>query len=1371
MEKKIKGIILSIFLCIISLNLILSVNHKDYLKSINHHRNLNSLNNTENKESPKTNLAYTNYEWWNNSWEYRIQINISANGASQNNVPIEIMVNFTEYLKEIGKENIEFDKDSIRVIEYKSLSKYTEIPCQFEPYNTPHFIYNNISNAVGDLIWIMNGTTAADATRHYFVYFNSNESSIKVPPPNYPKIRLWHEGFEWMEKSDGKILSAAGSGQDLQPNYYDISKSVSARGNRSLNIWGNCWKAIDLGFTLTVDSNIFATAKIRIDDPSIVREISGIAFQRPGYLSSLPAQGDTYEIRGSQNWGRADAPPPYGPYDDNYYAPETFFWYTFDLSNEVTNSIFRYIYFVADDDSTDYLNIYWDDISIWNRSVQTDPSHMPLISIGSVEPVSYSLKIICVDIDGFRVSNAHVYISNNSQPFLNKDDYTNSEGEVIFTNVSRDGIYNITVEYTQQGVKNPKTKIVYFEKNYKLTELMNVKTIRVNLWTINFNVYDRNNNPLEYGYILLYNNTELVGNASLNNGYASLIWINQSSYNYSVYMNYNSLTDESIYNKTHLKIFNGTVNRNNANSPKYNKVSEIIDTEAEVITGGATQDVRAIITFTPQNGKYFSEFNITAYNINDYIISINIEAKIDNIWNLIDSFTDAGEHYNKYSFEYNYTKATEVKITIIKENYQASNGTVNFTYVESTDVNINTKLSTIMFNITDQNLNPLENAIVKVFNETSTPTSDTPVARLKINNEGFAYYYGLNNETRDWGNYTILISFAGSYRPFGYKAGVWIPNSNTKGINITLQVEMNISLSVNLNINDYKTNLTLISQNPGNFLTQIYWRDNISIKFNFTTIDLSGGPPGVKSLETPDSIQLFLLDEDFGIIGNPIDLSGYEISTGIFNFTFNTSTMGLKGGYSYNLKIVASKTGYSDPEPLIKAFNVLKIKTQLTLYNSSTLESLDSYTITRYWNTSLKLILYVNETESGKPVDDIQITYSWKYGSGSVSENIVLGKGYYNFSINTGIATDTSTEIITFSFSKENYDTPTMNDNLKITIINRPSILNGEHEILYISKKIYVKDAYNFTFNYKDYLTSKPIINADDKSFTMQKLDENGNPIEGESVSGYLNELGNGTYILDLNTETLEVGKYFVFLTLDKKFYDDKDAILDLQIEKRKIDTTLSSNFKISNNKIEVIKGDVIKLTLELSDPTKNGIPLTNVTIKLILGDEEFSFKEKGDGLYELSIDTDNYDAFFTAQTLTGQITIEKEDYNPESIEITIVINMEEGPIPGLPTFYFLMIVGAILAVVISLVSYNLIQKARIPKFIKKVREMKTAISKRKSISESLLYPSKEEMMVKKFGELWEELDLSLEDILGIGATKGKPIKSISKTEEGGAIE
>ncbi|MHA1337406.1 MAG: hypothetical protein ACTSPW_16965, partial [Promethearchaeota archaeon] len=202
-----------------------------------------------------------------------------------------------------------------------------------------------------------------------------------------------------------------------------------------------------------------------------------------------------------------------------------------------------------------------------------------------------------------------------------------------------------------------------------------------------------------------------------------------------------------------------------------------------------------------------------------------------------------------------------------------------------------------------------------------------------------------------------------------------------------------------------------------------------------------------------------------------------------------------------------------------------------------------------------------------------------------------------------------------------------------------------------------------------------------------------------------------------------------------------------------------------------VVKGDTLTIQITLSDPTNNSRPLTGAKVILKVGDETFNFEEVKEGVYEVKFPTDKYEAFFTSNVLSGKILISKENYEDKEIDITIVIQMEEGPIPGLPTFYFLMIVGAILAVVISLVSYNLIQKARIPKFIKKVREMKTAISKRKSISESLLYPSKEEMMVKKFGELWEELDLSLEDILGIGATKGKPIKSISKTEEGGAIE
>ncbi|MHA1280485.1 MAG: hypothetical protein ACTSQ8_25250, partial [Candidatus Helarchaeota archaeon] len=84
------------------------------------------------------------------------------------------------------------------------------------------------------------------------------------------------------------------------------------------------------------------------------------------------------------------------------------------------------------------------------------------------------------------------------------------------------------------------------------------------------------------------------------------------------------------------------------------------------------------------------------------------------------------------------------------------------------------------------------------------------------------------------------------------------------------------------------------------------------------------------------------------------------------------------------------------------------------------------------------------------------------------------------------------------------------------------------------------------------------------------------------------------------------------------------------------------------------------------------------------------------------------------------------------------------------------------------LVTYRQIQRARIPTFIKKTRAMKSTIKSRKSISESLLYPSKESYIVKQLGDRWETLGLSLEDILGIEPKKGK--KSLEKSKNEGGV-
>jgi len=99
---------------------------------------------------------------------------------------------------------------------------------------------------------------------------------------------------------------------------------------------------------------------------------------------------------------------------------------------------------------------------------------------------------------------------------------------------------------------------------------------------------------------------------------------------------------------------------------------------------------------------------------------------------------------------------------------------------------------------------------------------------------------------------------------------------------------------------------------------------------------------------------------------------------------------------------------------------------------------------------------------------------------------------------------------------------------------------------------------------------------------------------------------------------------------------------------------------------------------------------------------------------------------------------------------VTMVVNMQEISSISVPMFYFLLIVGYIIAIVGSIAIYRIIQQRRIPTFVKKAREMKKQIKKKKIIAESLLYPSKEEIIINKFGDRWSKIGLSLEDVIDI---------------------
>ncbi|MHA1444709.1 MAG: hypothetical protein ACTSR4_08170, partial [Candidatus Hodarchaeales archaeon] len=358
---------------------------------------------------------------------------------------------------------------------------------------------------------------------------------------------------------------------------------------------------------------------------------------------------------------------------------------------------------------------------------------------------------------------------------------------------------------------------------------------------------------------------------------------------------------------------------------------------------------------------------------------------------------------------------------------------------------------------------------------------------------------------------------------------------------------------------------------------------------------------------------------------------------------------------------------------------------------------------------------------------------------------------HYNQTIDTSLI-NSGSYTVRFTATKEHYSEAIID--LNLIVEERVTLLNGNsRDPTNIIATIYVKDSVNFTFTFWDRDLDLLIEDLDIKSWSWWI----GNT---EQESGDLVfDTQNDYYVLDFDTETRAVGTYSVTIKFSKDNYQSKLATIALAISLRTMDYDLGDEF---DDKIaSVVKGKIITLSIELTDSTKGDIPLTGAKVVLEIGNDKLEFDEEDDGVYELEFDTKDYEAFFTSNTLTGTIKITRVDFEDEEVDITIVVEMEEV-VEGVPTFYFLMVVSAIAAIVGSLATYRYIQVARIPTFVKKARKAKKAIKSGDKISEALLYPSKEEFMVKTLGAKYDALGLSLEDLLGLKG-KGKTEDSLKK--------
>ncbi len=121
------------------------------------------------------------YEWWNNTWNYRIKIAVDNGDYNLTNWPVERDVNFTDILRQFGASGT-FDYNSTRLLEYNATGGVMhELPSQFDNCTD----YDASGNAAGTVAFIMNGTTEGNTGRVFYLYFDILENGAKEYV-NYP---------------------------------------------------------------------------------------------------------------------------------------------------------------------------------------------------------------------------------------------------------------------------------------------------------------------------------------------------------------------------------------------------------------------------------------------------------------------------------------------------------------------------------------------------------------------------------------------------------------------------------------------------------------------------------------------------------------------------------------------------------------------------------------------------------------------------------------------------------------------------------------------------------------------------------------------------------------------------------------------------------------------------------------------------------------------------------------------------------------------------------------------------------------------------------------------------------------------------------
>ncbi len=1007
------------------------------------------------------------------------------------------------------------------------------------------------------------------------------------------------------------------------------------------------------------------------------------------------------------------------------------------------------------------------------------------VVLNEVQIQKSEVTVIVRDIDGMIVPNAKVSIVQNQSVI--RQQTTDVTGTTIFTGLNF-GIYNFTVNYvfniTYEDVVFNSTLDNFGTSNwnlYNISELEHTFDLYSDIWTIDFEIVDWDDERLNDGYIKVYDNKSgtLLKQITLVDGTARFRWINVSYYYYEVYF-YNTK-----YNMNNFLLNSSYIYRSN-----YEQNEKYYDHELPLATYGQKvgnyyrvyERIYTMGSLTDFSNKKLVNFNITLENLQEQIDNLTIyyiDGNNQTSGNIIyqdltmsgtDFFEmiDIGTVDNDKLKSENY-QAYGILIDIGGYNTGVLTGSIKINTTELTNIYNQTALSKINIRVIDDLLSydPVPYVSVRIWNGTTDIPSNL-ITSLTTYDDGWASHY---EATYKPFIFLIGYSYNITLRRIGVPANFyvnytdpyqWGPLTDVPEYNYTLNQNSTVILDFQEAAAppELETQIELLAD-----ISQAVWNSGVL----HITINVSYTDDGINWYQVDDegTFTCYVEDWSTGLTVLTVDLTPNYQGLNLQNYSMTINSNQLSAGNSFKnywFIIEGEVPGYEPPEPYYQQVQVDAAPTSMNLYDYDTRLIVSAFDkeFAELVNVTVRYFIAPDS-----PLEDAIITFKWLNRPTRYFVVDPIDNEFYYCEIDTSVALNVGKYPITITASRENYTSQTTVSFLEV--LERPTAVNGKTDLAYSSEEVLVQDAVNFTYVYTDILKNGELIgDLDVAVYTWQKLYPNGSIIEGIDGSGELIQNANKSYTLDFNTELKSVGSYYLYITLQKNNYEARAALFNLDIILRHFDPSIDKPQLGSNNDIQIKQGTDVEFEINIWDPNRD-VALENATITLNFRGINYTFSSSGStpGLYTYTLLTRDIDTFINSKTYVGKIYMQAANFTTQEITIYITVKMEEI-FPGMPTFYFILITAAIIGVVGSAVAYRIIQQARIPKHVKKIRKIKGSIKSKKRIEELISIPTKEQMMVKLFGDEWKEIGLSLDDTLGIKELKSKKLPIEENKFKGG---